>query len=149
MSTHSKISKPPYIRVGEVSTSPEEIISLLREILQRKRSSVKVTLPNNSVKEYLIKSQSERYQVFARDQLKCYCCSIVGSILVAEINRNQSILQNPHLNLYAINSANKEILMTKDHVIPSSKGGEDHLRNLKTMCLRCNMKKADRILDEK
>jgi len=39
--------------------------------------------------------------------------------------------------------------MTKDHIIPSSKGGVNKLRNLQTMCVTCNVKKGNTIENRK
>lgn len=50
-----------------------------------------------------------------------------------------------HLNLFAIDNNGKEVLMTKDHRMPKSKGGSDDLDNLDPMCTKCNGKKADKI----
>ena len=50
-----------------------------------------------------------------------------------------------HLNLYAIDDAGKEVLMTKDHRHPKSKGGQDTLENLDPMCTVCNAKKGDNV----
>lgn len=50
-----------------------------------------------------------------------------------------------HLNLYAVDENGKEILMTKDHIIPKSKGGKDHISNYQTMCVRCNMTKGNNV----
>jgi 5-methylcytosine-specific restriction enzyme A len=36
--------------------------------------------------------------------------------------------------------------MTRDHIIPKSKGGSDHLNNMQTMCTKCNNKKGNSIL---
>ena len=38
--------------------------------------------------------------------------------------------------------------MTKDHTMPKSKGGADHLDNLETMCDQCNHKKGSTIKEE-
>lgn len=54
-----------------------------------------------------------------------------------------------HLNLYARNADGKEVLMTKDHKYPKSKGGRDVLENLDPMCSACNNRKADKIDTDK
>jgi len=33
--------------------------------------------------------------------------------------------------------------LTKDHIIPKSQGGRDHLANLQTLCLPCNAAKKN------
>lgn len=38
--------------------------------------------------------------------------------------------------------------LTIDHIIPSSKGGEDSWENMVTCCSSCNLKKGDRLLKE-
>ena len=48
-----------------------------------------------------------------------------------------------HLELYGIDKNLNEVLMTKDHIIPSSKGGKNHTSNLQTMCRSCNVKKGN------
>ena len=50
-----------------------------------------------------------------------------------------------HLNLYAIDNNGREVLMTKDHRHPKSKGGLDTLDNLDPMCTVCNCRKGDKI----
>jgi hypothetical protein len=56
------------------------------------------------------------------------------------INSNES--ENYHLNLYA-EKDNREILFTKDHIIPKSRGGKNILANYQTMCVECNNKKGN------
>ena len=34
--------------------------------------------------------------------------------------------------------------MTKDHILPKSRGGKNHISNMQTMCCRCNSKKGDK-----
>jgi 5-methylcytosine-specific restriction endonuclease McrA len=36
-------------------------------------------------------------------------------------------------------------MITKDHIIPRSKGGKDILDNYQPMCIICNSKKADKL----
>jgi 5-methylcytosine-specific restriction endonuclease McrA len=49
--------------------------------------------------------------------------------------------QNPHLNLYS----EDHVLMTKDHIIPRSKGGKNHMSNYQTLCYECNQEKRDKL----
>ena len=91
----------------------------------------------------IISMCSLRYQVFSRS-LVCVSCGITGSYFAKEQSHHNNI--NPrswHSNLYASNDQGHEILMTKDHVIPKSKGGLDTLDNLQTMCYKCNTRKGD------
>ena len=38
--------------------------------------------------------------------------------------------------------------LTRDHIVPTSRGGEDRWENVVAACRRCNQHKADRLLDE-
>jgi len=46
------------------------------------------------------------------------------------------------MNLYAINAAGEEVLMTKDHILPRVLGGKDHIDNYQPMCQVCNSEKG-------
>lgn len=87
---------------------------------------------------------SQRYQVFAKS-CTCVTCGIVGSFMAKEKCSGSSLQDKWHFNLYAINNQGKEVLMTKDHIIPKSKGGPDTLTNYQTMCERCNSKKGNSV----
>lgn len=86
-----------------------------------------------------IKMGSLRYQVFSKG-LACAHCGIVGKYFYKEKPTENT--QSYHFNLYAINDLGEEVLMTKDHIHPKSKGGKDYIDNLITMCSRCNEMKA-------
>jgi 5-methylcytosine-specific restriction endonuclease McrA len=48
-----------------------------------------------------------------------------------------------HLNLYAVTETGERVLMTKDHIVPRSRGGANQHENYQTMCIICNQQKAD------
>lgn len=98
---------------------------------------------------------SLRYQTFSRSRA-CIACGIVGTYFAKERSarkiKNRKNSDEPffqataatwHFNLYAITPDGREILMTKDHIVPRSKGGADNLENLQTMCRPCNNRKDD------
>ena len=85
----------------------------------------------------------DKYKCFKVKGIKCIKCGLKGSFF-----RKEEILGRHHpsycqLSLYATDSKGNLVLMTKDHIIPQSKGGKNHLNNYQTMCQRCNSKKGD------
>lgn len=90
----------------------------------------------------LIKANSQRYQTFFTKGTKCVCCGIEGKYFAKERGDKDV---SYHLNLYAINDAGEEVLMTKDHIIPKSKGGKNDISNYQPMCVICNVKKGNKI----
>lgn len=95
--------------------------------------------------EYSPNCCSLRLQTFKRDIEKgldyCPKCGIKVSFFALEYQ----FKCNPHLNLYGLNNEGEEILMTRDHIIPLSKGGPDTLDNLQIMCYDCNIEKGANI----
>lgn len=88
-------------------------------------------------KDYLVKMNSDRYFVFLTS-LKCVSCGIEGTHMMLELNPGDNA---PHFNLYAMESG-RYVLMTKDHIVAKSKGGDNALDNYETMCAVCNNLKA-------
>jgi hypothetical protein len=87
---------------------------------------------------YLVKMTSLRYQVFKRDHCRCVCCGLAGTKMVLE---KRGPASRAHFNLYGIEDG-REVLFTKDHVIPLAHGGTGRLDNLQTMCTICNILKG-------
>lgn len=74
---------------------------------------------------------------------RCVTCGRIGSKFVIERdwNKGKNRYDKPHLNFYSADN----ILMTKDHIIPKSKGGLNDISNYQTMCEICNVAKDDSI----
>lgn len=88
-----------------------------------------------------VKLSSLRLQCFSKNH-SCVTCGCTGSIF--RLESHSSDVNRPHLNMYAEKDG-KMLLMTKDHIIPKSKGGPDHPDNLQTMCHVCNEIKGDKL----
>lgn len=98
-------------------------------------NNTKIDLPNL----FFVKLNTLRLQCFAKS-LSCILCGIKGEYFL--LQRLKGSNETPHLNLYAVNSEGERVLMTKDHLVPKSKGGKDTLDNLNTMCFPCNVLKG-------
>ena len=103
---------------------------------------------NGKTQPITVPMGSHRYQLFVAKGTTCVCCGTEGLYFALECNT----VGNPskfHLNLYGRDECGKEIMMTKDHIVPRSKGGENRLSNYQPMCYRCNQKKADKIENDR
>lgn len=88
----------------------------------------KVTLTGDSLK------------VFARDGVVCRACGLRGRYFVKARGRGESDPTKPwFLLLYGVRQNGSEVLMTKDHIVPSSCGGPNGFANYQTMCEECNV----------
>lgn len=56
------------------------------------------------------------------------------------------IKANSQRYLYAVDQDGEEVMMTKDHIIPVSKGGKNTLENYQTMCRKCNVQKGNKLV---
>lgn len=89
-------------------------------------------------KTYYVKMNSQRYFCFKK-QLFCNSCKLQGIKFYLETSCLDKY-SHSHFNLYAEENG-QEILMTKDHIIPRSKKGNNNLSNYVTMCTTCNFLK--------
>jgi len=89
-----------------------------------------------------VKTKSQRYKLF-RKARRCITCGRIGDLLSLEKYEYKGNVTFT-FNLYCIEN-NKAILMTKDHIIPRSKGGPNTMENYQTMCEYCNRRKGSRL----
>jgi len=76
---------------------------------------------------------------------RCVQCGIEGQFFRKEKNVSNSHREEYSLSLYALDSNGKEILMTKDHIVPRVVGGSNIINNLQPMCAKCNNEKGSKI----
>jgi Fe-S cluster assembly iron-binding protein IscA len=131
------ISTRHMIRKGIVSL---DILPKLKDAPTKRKDNEYITL-----KGVQVKITSQRYLVF-QDSLICYKCGLIGQYFAIEKADDKTNTNNTyHLNLYGVNEFGEEILITKDHLIPKSKGGKNHISNYKTCCEVCNFEKGDKL----
>lgn len=115
---------------------PVEMVAKLREEAINEGKSF-IILDGDS-----INIRSLRLDTFFDLGFKCVECGIEGTHFIKEKSHK---IEPYHINLYATDEDGKEVLMTKDHIIPASQGGLDIPENMQPMCSRCNSKKGNKM----
>lgn len=101
-----------------------------------KKSTDRIMFDGHPMKMY-----SQRYLLFLTKGCKCVSCGIEGTVFFKE----KSVDTDPyHFNLYA-ETDGEFILMTKDHIVPVSKGGSNYHENYQVMCYNCNQEKGNKV----
>lgn len=93
----------------------------------------------------LVKMDSQRYFLFKFKGCTCVACGLGGTFFAKEKSYGQLDAKYYHFNLYGIKDG-KEVLFTKDHIVPRSLGGKDNMTNYQTMCVTCNNEKGNKPL---
>lgn len=114
----------------------EEVYNAVKDVLFEPEDKKAMVVINGDK----IKGNSQRFQTFFTKGLKCACCGIEGKYFGKEKDFNAA---RYHLNLYVLDESGNEVLMTKDHIVPRSKGGASELYNYQTMCVKCNIAKGN------
>ena len=89
------------------------------------------------------KVSSLRLHTFQAKGCTCVECGLEASYFAIERNLNNSTSQ---LELYGVidhDGDYEEVMFTKDHIQPKSLGGKDHIDNMQTMCIKCNVAKGN------
>ena len=93
-------------------------------------------------KSYQVRMDSDRYKLF-RQNRHCAACGLEGTHMVLDLPYGHN---QPHFNLYGLEDG-QLVLMTKDHIVPRTKGGRDEMANYQTYCHACNQIKGCDDLD--
>ena len=107
---------------------------------QRENRRQRLRLDRHEFLGHSVSLDSTRLHCFAAKGLTCVSCGIMGQYFAVEIFPGNG----PHINLYAVDIDGDEIIMTRDHIHPRSKGGRDNISNCQTMCGICNWKKGSK-----
>lgn len=86
---------------------------------------------------HMINMDSSRLLNFKLNGTHCVVCGAQAEFFALELHTRAGDV-TPHLNLYARNEHGHELMLTKDHKVPASCGGKNHVSNLQTMCRDCN-----------
>lgn len=68
--------------------------------------------------------------------LTCNQCGISASF--AALESHKDVADGAHLNFYALDYSNNEVMLTWDHVTPKSEGGTNDMKNAQCLCEICN-----------
>jgi len=90
------------------------------------------------INNFSISLSSLRLKTFAMYGCSCSSCGRVGTHFKLQHNNGDS--SKPHLGLWSEDN----VQMTKDHIIPKSLGGANHIDNMTTMCEICNGNKGNK-----
>lgn len=90
-----------------------------------------------------VKVEGLRLNTFTKHTVCIECSREATHFRIASNNDSKNGPTSFHLCLWS----DDLIQMTKDHIIPKSKGGADHISNMQCMCTKCNMKKGNTMTD--
>lgn len=105
------------------------------------RKTYPVVIDGRTV-EVVVPMGSQRYQLFVEKGCKCVACGIEGKYFALERHLSGSPYKY-HFNLYGKDHTGREVMLTKDHIVPRSRGGRNRLDNYQVLCSPCNTNKAD------
>ena len=105
---------------------------------------------SESTKTVEVDMSDDRYANFFEHGIECVKCGLKGEYFWLETcgyGKNNKYAK-PHFNLYGRDNNGREVMLTKDHVQPSSRGGLDALENYQCLCKHCNESKGNRLEEE-
>lgn len=108
----------------------EDIEELLKELEGK---------PKINILGHTLKLRGMRYQTLIRDRVTCMNCGKKATIAYLWFDPRGRYL----LNFFATREECQADMLTKDHIIPKSKGGPTELNNLRCLCFDCNSKKGN------
>lgn len=84
-----------------------------------------------------------RMKVFGIHGCKCAFCGLEGTKVILTQDAGGGL----HLDLYAVTGAGFT-LMNRDHILPDSLGGKNHVWNMRPLCQPCNTARGNTFTDK-
>lgn len=85
---------------------------------------------------------SKKWRAFAEHNFKCYICELRGCYIIKRLLPIFNAKKKRGRIKYSLHTVHFQ-LMTIDHVIPKSQGGENEVENMRPCCKKCNSSKSD------
>jgi 5-methylcytosine-specific restriction endonuclease McrA len=89
------------------------------------------------------KYSTTRMKVFGLHGCKCVRCGLEGTKVILTQDAGGGL----HLDLYAEGKGGYTLL-NRDHILPASMSGKDHVWNMRPMCAPCNTKRGNHYTKE-
>lgn len=136
----------PSVQIKEKCYSIDEVYDAVKEHLFDSVDLKKRTIHSAKTRKRVIldgdevKANSQRLQLFFSKGVDCIHCGTKGKFFLKCKHKGD---ERYHMELIGQDKNGQLVLMTKDHIVPKSKGGRDVLENYQTMCTVCNCKKGN------
>ena len=122
-----------------IRLSLDEGLDMIKQVSNNRRVTV--------LGKYLMPKKSRRLSLFENGHLFCCKCGLEGKHWYIEKD-----LRDPSshfsLQFYGFDKNGVERMLTWDHIIPKSLGGNDSLNNGQIMCHPCNRDKSNTISED-
>jgi len=121
--------------------SIDEVINYLS--LHKIFSAKSASRSNKKFHNMKVYAEYSAYQLWMKyiDNLACVNCQRKANFF--KLHKHQEIKDVYFFQLYCLDQNMSAILMTKDHIIPKSKGGKNNIDNYQLFCRICNKAKRD------
>ena len=131
------IKRNPIARVARLDL--DEGLGMIKQVSNNRQVTV--------MGKYLLPKKSRRLSLFEDGQLFCCKCGLEGKHWYIEKDMRDP---NKHYSLqfYGFDKQGVERMLTWDHIVPKSLGGNDSMHNGQIMCHPCNRDKSNAISEE-
>jgi 5-methylcytosine-specific restriction enzyme A len=120
--------------------SPNLLQKIARKAIRELINEINTHKQSQSAKQIANKSKIRRYQSKINNKKQTRSRHIPASVRVSVLNRDK-------YKCVFCGRNSKRIELEVDHITPFSKGGNNDISNLQTLCFDCNRGKGSRQLD--